>query len=319
MPRRNFIAKTADAFVLKTLAELLSNILKTGSFNISENGIRLREWDKSRTIMVDLELNDDNFSIFKYRLPEPLYAGLTLNHFHKVIRSIKKKDSIQLFIRSETPSKLSVKKIPKENTRITTSSINIQNIQNIEAELPTGYGKPIIVPSPEFQKMCKDLGTFESPIIRVSIKQSSIEFFADTEDIIDTVVELGETDDPDDSSDEEEREESIRESSFAAEHLYKIAKISGLSTSMQIFPGNAEIPFMIKSPVGSLGKIAIYIKSQELLEKEKTMSSDDEEEQEEEEDPVPPPKTTKKSVSLVTPAKPKKAADKKPVGRPRVK
>ena len=43
------------------------------------------------------------------------------------------------------------------NNRITTSFIKIQNLQTIDIDIPEGYQKPIIVPSSDYQKMCKDM------------------------------------------------------------------------------------------------------------------------------------------------------------------
>jgi hypothetical protein len=44
---------------------------------------------------------------------------------------------------------------------------------------------------------------------------------------------------------------------------------------MQIFPGTNELPLLFRSSVGSLGKISVYIKSKELLDKETNVSESD--------------------------------------------
>lgn len=298
MTKRQFVTKTNDAFSLKVLAELLSANLKTGGFSITPEGIRLRQWDKKCVILIDLELFYDNFTIYKFRMKEPLYAGITIQHLLKVIKSIKKKDSVLMFIRDNIPNKLYFKKIPKEHgARVTTSGINIQNIQNIEAAIPTGYGKPIIIQSPEYQKMCKEISGIESQNIKVCARQCNIDFVGISEGLIDTTVTLGDNgDDDDDEDSSSESEESCREATFSADHLFKIIKMSGLSTTMQIFPGNDELPYLFRSPIGTLGRISVYIKSQELLEKEKANLID---EQDEEEDipkqvPVKKPKRAAK-------------------------
>ena len=153
MPR--FKCKTGEAYQVKVLAELLTNNLKSGCFDITEDGISLCMFDQPRKTLVDLNLQAENFSVYKFKSDKKYSLGLNLNHFHKMLKSIKKKDSLQLFIDSERPNELGIKTIPKENTRITTSGIKIQNIQNVDAEVPIGYGKPVIVASTDFQKMCK--------------------------------------------------------------------------------------------------------------------------------------------------------------------
>ena len=115
-----FKCKTGEAYYIKVLAELLTNNLKTGCFEVSEQSITLRMFDHHRKTMVDLELLSENFSVYKYKIENNFCLGLNLNHFHKMLKSIKKKDSLQLFIDSDNITELGIKTIPKENTRITT-------------------------------------------------------------------------------------------------------------------------------------------------------------------------------------------------------
>ena len=82
--------------------------------------------------MIDLFLDAENFSIYKFKSDHSLYLGINLSHFHKMLRSIKKKDSLILFIKEDAPNNLGIKVIPKENNRITTSYIKVQSIQNLD-------------------------------------------------------------------------------------------------------------------------------------------------------------------------------------------
>lgn len=270
-----FKCKTGEAYYIKVLAELLTNNLKTGCFEVSEQSITLRMFDHHRKTMVDLELLSENFSVYKYKIENNFCLGLNLNHFHKMLKSIKKKDSLQLFIDSDNITELGIKTIPKENTRITTSGIKIQTIQNLDIDIPDGYGKPVIVLSSEFQKMCKDLSSIGSTNITVVAKNFHIEFIADADGILKRKVVFGENDD---SSDEEDNNNSNPEytATFATDQLSRITKLAGLSGNMQIFPASGNLPLLFRSNIGSLGKIAIFIKSKELLSNEaSTFLSDD--------------------------------------------
>ena len=127
-----FKCKTGEAYQIKVLAELLTNNLKTGCFEINEDGISLRMFDNPRKTLVDLNLIAENFSLFKFNNDNTkISVGLNLNFFFRLTKSVKKKDSIQLFINSEDSTELGITTIPKENTRVTTSCIKILNIQNL--------------------------------------------------------------------------------------------------------------------------------------------------------------------------------------------
>ena len=263
-----------EAYQIKILAELLTNNLKHGCFDLTDDGITLRMFDQPRRTLVDLNLQAENFSLYKFKSDDKFCLGLNLNHFHKMLKSIKKKDSLQLFINSENPNELGIKTIPKENTRITTSGIKIQNIQNVDAEVPLGYGKPVIVPSPDFQKMCKELSSIGSTNIRVKAKGFHIDFIADADGILKRKVRLGESDDSDEEN-EIEQISSSYEATFTTDQFTRINKIAGLGSTMQIFSGSNDLPLLFRSSVGSLGKISVYIKSKELLDKEMGISDSD--------------------------------------------
>lgn len=260
-----FKCKTGEAYYIKVLAELLTNNLKTGCFEVSEQSITLRMFDHHRKTMVDLELLAENFSVYKYKLENNFCLGLNLNHFHKMLKSIKKKDSLQLFIDSNNTTELGIKTIPKENTRITTSGIKIQTIQNLDIDIPEGYGKPVIVLSSEFQKMCKDLSSIGSINIKVVARDFHIEFIADADGILKRKVVFGENDEDDpDNSDNK----ISYQATFATDQLSRITKLSGLSNTMQIFPASKNLPLLFRTCVGSLGKMSIFVKSKELVEQE---------------------------------------------------
>lgn len=264
-----FKAKSHEAYCLKILAELLTNNIKTGCFEIDQDGISLCMMDHHRRILIDLKLDAENFSLYKFKTNK-MYLGINLNHFHKMLKSIKKKDSIQFFIDDEFPTDLGIKVIPKENNRITTSHVKIQSIQNLVIDVPTGYGKPVIVSSSEYQKLCKDMGNIGNTI-KVSARNFHIEFKCDAGGILKRTVQFGEFEDSD-SEDENSKDNNEFCQEFATEQLCRITKMAGLSNNMQIFPGR---PLLFRSNVGSIGKISIYIKSKEQLENEtKTLDSE---------------------------------------------
>jgi len=188
---------------------------------------------------------------------------------------MKKQDSLQLFINDDSPTDLVIKVIPKENNRITTSFVKIQEIQTLDIDIPEGYGKPIIIPSSEYQKMVKDMAHIGS-MINVVARNFHIKFLCNAGGVMKRHVEFGEMGD---SDEEEEDEENIIEynQDFDTEQLARITKMAGLSTNMKIYPKEGK-PLLFKSDIGSLGKISIYIKSKDLIEKENcALESEDDE------------------------------------------
>jgi proliferating cell nuclear antigen len=269
-----FKSKTNEAYLIKVLAELLTNNLKIGCFILDSTGIKLTQFDHHRHTLVDMRLDSENFSVYRYKKSEKTQLGLNLNHFHRMLKSIKKKDSLQLFISELDQNELGIKTIPKENNRVTTSGIKIQNIQNLDVILPEGYSKnPIIVSSSEFQKMCKDLCNIGSPNISVSAKVFNIEFTADADGILKRKVILGETMGTD-GEDIDLENENIYEATFSSEQFSRITKLAGLSSNLQIYTASQDMPLLFRSNIGSLGKISVYVKSNEMIENESKYNDD---------------------------------------------
>ena len=269
-----FKAKTHCAYTIKILAELLQNNIKTACLEIEESGVKLCMMDHHRTILIEFSLESENFTLYKFKAKDKLFLGINLNHFHKMLKSIKKKDSMQLFINDDSPNDLGIKVIPKENNRITTSFVTIQEIQTIDIDIPDGYGKPIIVPSSEYQKMCKDMSHIGSSI-NVVAKNFHIKFLCNAGGVMKRHVEFGEMGDSDEEEEEEENSVEYNQY-FDTDQLSRITKIAGLSTNIQIYPKKGK-PLLFKSAIGSLGKISIYIKSKDLIENENNIldESDD--------------------------------------------
>lgn len=270
-----FSCKTSEGHIIKILAELLQNNIKNGCFVIDEKGIHLSMMDSNKRILIDIDLLAENFSLYKYNRElvqainedgsDKLRIGISHNHFHKMLKSIKKKDSVALFIDNDNPTDLGIKIIPKEKNRITTSFIKVQNIQQLGIEFPGGYGKPVIVPSNEYQKMTKDMSNIGN-VITVESKNFIIKFGCNQGSVYSREVVFGETDD--DFEDEKEMREVNQE--FETEQLQRISKIAGLSANMQIYQSEG-LPLLFRSNIGSLGKIGIYVKSKKDIEEDERL------------------------------------------------
>ena len=61
-----FKAKTHNAYTIKILAELLQNNIKTACFEIDADGIKLCMMDSHRTILVQVFLESENFTLYKF-------------------------------------------------------------------------------------------------------------------------------------------------------------------------------------------------------------------------------------------------------------
>lgn len=262
--KKLFKAKTSEGFYWKILTELLqNNIQQEAYFQVTRESINLCSMDSNKTVLIDLHLYSDNFSIYRLRSDKPIYIGINLAHFYKMVRHVKKQDSIELFIDSKNVTQLGIKIIPKEASRVTTSFVRIQTTQNFDIELPKGYHQPIIIPSAEFQKLCKSLQI--SNTTEIYSKGLLIRFMNNAgADMLIRHTEFGEVDDSDSDTDESDCKDEYLEE-FESDHLMKLSKLSGLGSVIHIYTCK-DLPLYLRSSIGNLGTISIYIKSKNLLD-----------------------------------------------------
>jgi len=261
-----FRCKTEEGFQFKILSELLINNIKCGCFTINKKGIFLRMLDSPRHTLVDLQLNAEDFLFYQYNREEEMVIGINLHHFNKMLKSVRKKDYLQMIIYEDNPTELIIKTIPKENSRVTTSGIKIQNIHNLVTDLPTGYERSNIISSSVFHKMSKELLNIESTHIKINANKYYIDFIADSDGLFSREIRLG-------NIEESEYDKDVLvtySGTFSSEQFNRVNKIYGLSSVIKIFTGTIDQPILLSTNVGKIGKFSIYIKSREIIENEIT-------------------------------------------------
>lgn len=262
-----FYCKTTEGYIIKILSELLQNNIKNGCFIVNEKGMYFRMTDSNRRVLIDLELASDHFSTYKFKESKgkQLSIGLNLSHFYKMLKNIKKKDSLALFIEDDKEDDLGIRVIPKEKNRVTTSYVKIQNLQSLDIDIPTDYKKPINIPSNEYIKMIKDLNNMGGNMITISSGIGFLKFNCNSNDIYSREIIFG---------DSEEKFDITCIQDFDTEQLYRVSKISGLSTMIQVYQ-KAGLPIYFTSNIGNLGKMSIYIKDKKQVQEEDLGTAED--------------------------------------------
>ena len=96
--------------------------------------------------------------------------------------------------------------------------------------------------------------------MKVTSRNSTIEFSCNAGGILKRTVRFGEDDEDEDNTNVQE---FVQE--FNTEQLCRITKLAGLGKNIQVFSGK---PLLLKSNVGDIGHISIYIKSKEQIDTE---------------------------------------------------
>jgi len=254
-----FYAHTNDeACIFKNLVEVLQNNLIDVCFNLTKDSIELVSIDDD-SVLMNLVLKRENFD--NWYCAKAMNIGINLQQLYKMIKSIKKKDSLTLYITLDRPNKLSIKRIASTgaNRKPDISHINIQGLQSIVTGFPSGYGKPHVVSTTDFQKAVKEMAALSKTIdIQSNERQLTLRF--EIEGLYGKVAELDQ--DPSKDGRECDLESSVYnfEKTYRSRVLSQFIKLPGLNATMRVYAEPRKL-LKIEIDVGKLGVLTIYIKS----------------------------------------------------------
>src|SRR3990172_6069999 len=265
MSKYLFRAKTSEAFTIKSLSEVLQNILTDVCFSFDlegekDGGIRLLTVDNKvpSRILVHLKLFGKNFD--EYHCPKTLTVGINLQHLHKMLKSVKKKDTIELAILKASPTMLSIISTHGDTGQPVMSEIKIQKLAEVSISIPFKYSHPIHIPTNAFQKMCKDMQNISSDI-QIYSKGNFLKCSCKEEGMYKREFPFGTLDENSETEDYDEI--------FHTKLLNQLIKFSGLNARMQFYiPPPAEAsnePLRISINTGQLGELCIYIKTKDQI------------------------------------------------------
>lgn len=192
-----FWADAAKGHIIKVLFDSFASIPR-GSFSLRKEGIFFRNSDEHHAILFDNVLERANFRT--YRCLEPKTISINLKHLQKVLRNVKKKDSVTLFITRDEPSFLQLKVKPegagaskKTNVRSEINKIIFQEEATYDPlGLPEGgYEHPMIIEATDFQKVKRLLSLGKVINVRMQ-KNNYLSFYSDACNIYTSALEYGE-------------------------------------------------------------------------------------------------------------------------------
>jgi hypothetical protein len=254
-----FFAECGKGYNIKILIDGLCSTFKRCFFRFLENGIFMKQFDDKKIILFNVELLRENF--IDYYCESEITFSINVIHFQKLIKSLKKKNTLSFFIERSNPSSLGI--ITKTNPDSKTSNvkksfitINRELVENFDH--PTGYKFPKVINSNEFQNIKSILAIDKT--LKVKIQDSNFLSFSCLLDVYSSNLVFGE---PNNKS-------PMYENTYYSYIFNKIIKFPNLGSQIQFYkPSKPNYPLLIKMQIPSLGTVEIYIKDIESCENQK--------------------------------------------------
>ena len=103
----SFYIETSAGYTLKILFEILLNCLTSEvHLKLLKQGIKILDTDSKSTTLANVDLKMQQFD--NYKVDKEITIAVNLKQLHKLIKNVKKKDFLILFINKKEPAKLGI-------------------------------------------------------------------------------------------------------------------------------------------------------------------------------------------------------------------
>lgn len=234
--------KTIQASAIKCIFEVLKDILNDVNMIFDTNGLRILALDSARVALVNVFLDADNFE--EYTCTKRVTAGVNISNTYKILKSISGSDVMIMDLTDNESIRISVHNDTKKMT--TTHELKLLDINDEGLDVPDiTLDNVTIVPSAEFQKICRDMGQLSQ---YVTIRRRGQDFemscegdFANQK----TVISVSDSD-------------ADIENVFSLKYINMFTKSTNMSQSLEIFQGQ-DMPIIFRYCIANLGDLKFYL------------------------------------------------------------
>lgn len=270
-----FYAKTSEGSTIKSLVDTFCKQLCKIELNINKDGIvsQMMNGKEKNNMLFNLDLVCDDFDEY-FCEQDHICVGLNAHHTQDQTYSVKKKNTIIMYIIKSHPDVFYIEVIPQINgeQRRKKGFVTIQKIQYKYIPLPDHYNAPILIEPNDYHRMCKDISRTHSKKILMDVGHGWVRFKGESREITGCDFIFG----------NQTTDEVLFTQTYDSATLSSIVKASSMSKNkIKIYTGLYEgvhRPVKLTFRAGSLGILDIYIKCEELIkhELESVSETDDE-------------------------------------------
>jgi len=244
--------KSIQGNAIRTLFEVLKEIVHDVSLRIDPTGVKLLTLDGARCALVYMRLRADAFEEFKCE--GTFNLGVNMSSMFKLVKTSGSHDTITMYMEDAMSNELGIKIQNAEKNSVTDFKLKLLDVDDEIITLPdVEFDNVITMPSAFFQRLCRDmLNLGETMVIRSEGSQLVLSCngdFARQETVI------GETDAGMSMS---AKPDKAIEGRFSLKYLSLFCKATNLSNTIELFLKEAY-PLILKYNVASLGELRFCV------------------------------------------------------------
>jgi proliferating cell nuclear antigen len=246
--------KTEQSGAFRILVESLKEILTEGNFIFDESGVKLMAMDSTRTVLIHMKLNAENFEY--YHCPQKKVVGVNMLNLFKLIKTMNNSETLNLFIEKSNENKLGILIANSEKNTQTIYKLNLLDINEEDIHIPPAeFETELSLPSGDFQKIIRDMVNIGE---NIEIKSIENQLILNCEgDFASQQTVLGETNNGLKFNQVPPSEFPIQ-GIYSLKYLVLFTKCTNLCHQIHIYIKN-DYPLIIKYAVASLGSIKLCL------------------------------------------------------------
>lgn len=264
-----FYLKTRDGFVFKILSEFFTSCMMRCAFTIDKNGLSLLSTDNKKHRLFSVKMPRVKFRNFTFT--KPFTFDVNSSHLHKIMKTIRKKDSLTMYITEDSISELNISVSQGVENIESTSTIRIMHVHPADIDLIDYSDKSYVnCTGKDFQKI-KNLSNIGKKT-NIILQNKDVYFECDGSDVISKSIKIGE----DSESSTELKNEKIKVS-VQTTYLSSLSKIASISSNVLIYICENS-PIKITFDIPTVGDFNIFIKTDKMIESEDVQDDENVEE-----------------------------------------
>ena len=254
------LLKTVQIQPIRNMITAIKDILTDATITFTKNGMKIINFDKTHTILVNVMLNSNRFEYFRCE-PEKIVICANTLHLFKVISTMSNDDTLSMYIdKSDYHDGVvthlglqydngDIKQCYNQKLRLIDPDTEELLVPNVE------YSTVINMPTTDFQKIIRDLNGISD---RIEIKSAGTDLIFSCEGNFASSRILRSESDGNMEFIQKPDSSVVIQGEFSLKSLSHFIKCTPLCSHLEMYLGN-DLPLIVKYDVASLGSIKLCL------------------------------------------------------------
>lgn len=240
--------KTVQSNALRTLVEVLKDVLNDINICFDNTGMKIMAMDGGHVALIHMKLHAEKFE--HYFCESKINVGLSMTAWYKLMKTVNNSDTVSMFIDSDNNHELGITIENADKNSCTTFMLKLLDVDDDELNIPdVEINCVVTMPSNDFQRMCRDMLNIGDTVELISTNEGLL--FKCNGDFARQETLIGETTH---GLTFNKKDEEVISGKFALKYINLFTKSTNLCNTIELYL-KPDYPLILKYNVANLGEI----------------------------------------------------------------